>query len=236
MDAQLEDKIDKFCFLSAIRGIDISDEIDYEFNDVLETLEWYDTVRKDPSKYYNVYGALLAHEQGITSKNFADYYAAKERRREEENERLEEERIQKLIEEEKTIPEYIKIQTVNKFENFESKQYRTCYHFKFLRIVNKKPFEITCRIFNPNNWTARVWYSWRDPVTKKVQKHKVEVNTYSKAIYAPWIPAFRRNIWKVDNYHVAISFAFAMTTNWRGPFNNLVKPGIRPKDTINENT
>lgn len=235
MDAQLEDRIDKFCFLSAIRGVDISDGINFEFNDVLETLEWYKKVRNDPNIDPDVHGALLAHDQGLTAANFNDYYNLKEQRRDEENQRLKEERIRKLIEEEQTIPAYIKIQTVNKFENFESEKYRTCYHFKFLRIVNKKPIEMTCRIFKLDNWTSRIWYSWRDPLTKKVQRHKQEIKTYANITYAPWIPEFRRDRWRTENYWVAISFVYAMTTNWVGPFKNLIKPGVKPKDNINDN-
>lgn len=232
MDAQLEDKIDKFCFMSSIRGYNFSEM--YSFDDVLETLEWYSSIRKDPNKDPEVYAAIVAHEQGISLKDFHIYFDLKERRREEDEERREAEELRALEEQEKVTPEYVKLQTINKVEHFESKQYPKCYHFKFIRFVKKKPVEVICRIYNIDYRKYRIWYSWKDPVTNKIQKHKFE-DWRRSGIYAPWVMSFRKEDWRINDYWLSHMFAYAMTTNWQGPFKNLVKPGVsKKKDKANE--
>ena len=237
MDSKLEDKIAKFCFMSSIRGYVIDDTVGYDFHDTLETLEWFKRVREDETENYDIHAALLAHEAGLTSENFHDYFSIKEQRRSEEESRIEEERIRKLEEEEQQIPEYRKILDEHKFEVFESKQYHNCYHFKFTQLVNKKPVEVTCRIFSIDNYKYRLWYRWQDPVTKKLQKHKHEGTRGSSFFtHAPWIPAFRRECysWRVDNYWVAMCFIYAMTSKWKGSFKNIVKPTSKKKISVDK--
>lgn len=219
MDPIKVDQIEKFRLLAGLKTgymIDPDGETTYEFIDALEQLEHIKFLRNNPQEAIYFTAAFMAEEQGLTTEDFSNYF--------EYNQELEEQREkQRRLDAEKELPEYVRLIEHNKFEEIEGKQYPHHYHFKFNRNVKGRKYEITCRLFAPSYSMRRVWYQWTDPATKKIQRHRVEFNTYNFAL-PKWMPEWWSHSWRVSNSSIALAFAHAMTTACQQSFKNLVKP------------
>lgn len=219
MDPIKLDQIEKFRLLAGLKTgymIDPDGNTTYDFIDALEQLESIRFLRENPQEQIHFTAAFMAEEQGLTTEDFNNYF--------EYNQELEEQREkQRRLDAEKELPEYVRLIEHNKFEEITGKQYPNHYHFKFNRIVKGRTYEITCRLFAPGYGMRRIWYQWTDPTTKKIQRHRVEINTYN-FILPKWVPEWWRSSWSVSNRNLALAFAHAMTTACQQSFKNLVKP------------
>lgn len=219
MDPIKFDQMEKFRLLASLKAgvmIDTEGEEVWQMLEHLEGLERIEYVRKNPDEDSELFVALMSADQGITVDDWNKYFEYNTEKREKEEE-------QRQQEVEQNLPEVIRLETYNKFQECTGSQYPNHYHFKFERKVGSKTFEITCRMFKPRYGEMRLWYQWIDPATKKIVKHKVEFATYHFTL-PKWAPKWWESRWRLQNLHIALAFAHAMTTNCQQSFRNLVKP------------
>lgn len=226
MDAQLLDKIDKFRLMVTLKtGFNLEpDQSDaYCFQEAMENLEHIAAVRKDPHSDPDLAAAIYATDLGISTTDFNDWWDYQEELAEQRRELEQQEEHRKQIEFEQTLPELVKLKTVNKLKEVAGKQFPNHYHFTFTRKAGKEDVEITCRLFQPRYGRYRLWYQFKNPTTKKNERHMVEGNTYWFAS-PKWFPHWWKGRWSSNNRNIAIAFAYAMTSTWSQEFSNLVKP------------
>lgn len=219
MDAIKFDQLEKFRLLASLKTgfmIDTEGEDVWQFIENLEELERIEYIRKNPHEDNEMCAAILSIDQGITASDWHRYFEYNQENREKAEEL-------RRAEVENNIPEVIRLETHNKFQEYTGQQYPNHYHFKFERKVGNKTFEIECRMFRPKYGVNRLWYQWKDPVTKKTVKHKKEFSIYQFQL-PEWMPEWWGNRWKLQDRHAALSFAHAMTTNYQRSFKNIVKP------------
>ena len=219
MDPIKYDQMEKFRLLASLKSgfmIDTDGEEVWDMLNHLEQFEHYEYIRKNPHEDCEMYTAMMSKDQGITSNDWNQYFEYNREKREKEEEAQREEA-------EKNIPEVIRLETYNKFQEYSGKQYPTHYHFKFERKVGNKVFEIECRMFKPRYGEYRLWYQWKDPVTNKIERHKTEFSSYHFNLPS-WMPEWWGSRWRLQNKHIALAFAHAMTTNYQQSFKNIVKP------------
>ena len=219
MDPIKVTQVEQFRTISVLKtGVMIDSEGNqcYDFLDNLDILERIKRIRENPKDDPHMAAAFIAFDQGLTSANFHDYF-------EHSQELSHQEELRKRTEHEKTIKEYNRLVDYNKFEEIEGIQFPKHYHFKFNRIVKNQTYEITCRVFNPSYGKMRLWYQWKDPKTKKTNKHCINIMTHWFTMPA-WMPTWWNDRWSLSKRCVALAFAHAMTTSCRQSFNNVVKP------------
>lgn len=233
MNTELIAKIDKFRLMVALKtGFDLDpyEPDPYDFIDSMELLERISRVRKNPMGESDLGAAIYAADLGLTLEDFHQWWAhyeqlEEQRRAEEERQReleeLEEERRRAAFE--LTIPQILKLESVNKFQEIESKQYPNQHHFKFVRMVGKHPVEITCRVFSPKGGNYRLWYQFKNPATNKTERHMKEGSLYW--FNCPkWFPNWWKIRWSMNYRMISLAFAYAMTSTWTREFGSLVKP------------
>jgi cell division protein YceG involved in septum cleavage len=226
MNAELLDKIDKFRLMVTLKtgfNLDTDQSGSYDFCEAMEHLAHIAEVRKDPHRDPDLSAALYATDLGITLNDFSHWWEHQEALEEQRQEQQRLEQQRERTEFEQTIPELIKLKTVNKLEKIEGKQFPKHYHFKFTRKAGKEDVEITCRLFQPRYGRYRLWYQFKNPTTKKNERHMVEGNTYWFAS-PKWFPDWWKGRWSASDRNIAMAFAYAMTSTWSREFGNLVKP------------
>ncbi len=211
MDRELIDKVDKFRLIASLKDCFIDpDEGNYEFFDHLETIEHLDQQRKNPEDG-NWAMAFKAFEQGITADMINDYLEHMQNVKYEQQVAERKEREANLVELNLLTEKY-------KFEKItDAKQYPNHYHFKFNKGLGKNAVEIKCRMFAPRWGEFRLWYSWKDPVTKKLQRHCLNLNRYNFR-KCDWMPEWWNTGLRTSDREVTLAFAWHMIKGSTGSF------------------